>query len=63
LNAILFSEQATVQQYMFMPISESSMTKRIALYARISTDGQTVNNQLQKIENVVERNGWRIMAR
>jgi DNA invertase Pin-like site-specific DNA recombinase len=32
--------------------------KRVALYARVSTDGQTTENQLRELRAVVERNGW-----
>ena len=37
------------------------MTKRVAVYARVSTDGQTVENQLREIEAVAERHGWQIV--
>jgi DNA invertase Pin-like site-specific DNA recombinase len=32
--------------------------KRVALYCRVSTDGQTAENQLRELRAVVERNGW-----
>src|SRR5262245_2393115 len=35
--------------------------KRAAIYARVSTDGQTVDNQLHELRMVVERNGWQIV--
>src|SRR5215831_947566 len=35
-------------------------TKRAAIYARVSTDGQTTENQLRELRLVAERNGWPI---
>ena len=34
--------------------------KRAAIYARVSTDSQTVENQLQVLREVAERSGWTI---
>lgn len=36
--------------------------KRVAIYARVSTIHQTVENQLQELRAVAERNGWEIVA-
>ena len=36
--------------------------KRAAIYARVSTQGQTVNNQLQELRNVAERHGWEVVS-
>lgn len=36
--------------------------KRVAIYARVSTDGQTVNNQLRELRAVAERHGWQVVA-
>jgi len=36
------------------------MKKKVALYARVSTDGQTTDNQLQELRKVAKRNGWKI---
>jgi len=36
--------------------------KRIAIYARVSTDLQTVENQLQVLTEAAERSGWTIVA-
>lgn len=36
--------------------------KRIAIYARVSTDSQTVENQLQELHAVAQRNGWIVVA-
>ena len=35
--------------------------KRVALYARVSTDGQTVSNQLEELREVAERHGWEVV--
>lgn len=37
-------------------------TKRVAIYARVSTDGQTTENQLRELRAAVERNGWVIVG-
>jgi DNA invertase Pin-like site-specific DNA recombinase len=36
--------------------------KRVALYARVSTDGQTTENQRRELRAAVERNGWTIVV-
>jgi len=36
--------------------------KRVAIYCRVSTIHQTVENQLQDLRAVAERNGWRVVA-
>jgi DNA invertase Pin-like site-specific DNA recombinase len=36
--------------------------KRVAVYARVSTDGQTTENQQRELHVAVERNGWTIAA-
>lgn len=38
------------------------MAKRVALYARVSTDGQSVENQLEELRDVAKRHGWEIVA-
>lgn len=38
------------------------MTKRIALYTRVSTDQQTTENQRLELIAVAQRNGWEIVA-
>ena len=35
---------------------------KTAIYARVSTDQQTTDNQVLKLEQVAERNGWEIQA-
>lgn len=37
------------------------MNKKVALYARVSTDGQTVDNQLEQLNQIAERHGWEIV--
>ena len=37
-------------------------TKRVALYARVSKTGQTVENQLQELRKAAEYHGWQIVA-
>ena len=36
--------------------------KRAAIYVRVSTDGQTVENQVQALEQIAEQRGWKIFA-
>ena len=38
------------------------MTKRVAMYLRVSTSGQTVENQRRDLDAVIGRMGWRIVA-
>src|ERR1700731_4604015 len=40
----------------------AAMTKRIALYLRVSTTEQTVENQQRELEAVAERHGWNVVA-
>ena len=35
--------------------------KKVALYARVSTDGQTTENQLLELRGVANRNNWQIV--
>jgi DNA invertase Pin-like site-specific DNA recombinase len=35
-----------------------SKTKKVAIYARVSTDQQTTENQLRELRDVAVRNGW-----
>ena len=35
--------------------------KRVALYVRVSTDGQTTANQQRELEAVAERHGWLVV--
>ena len=36
--------------------------KRVAVYARVSTDSQTTENQLLQLRTVAERHGWTVVA-
>lgn len=38
------------------------LSKRVAIYARVSTDTQTTENQLQELRAVAERMGWIVMG-
>ena len=37
------------------------MTKRAAIYVRVSTDRQTVENQVRELRRIAERRGWEIV--
>jgi DNA invertase Pin-like site-specific DNA recombinase len=39
------------------------MKNRVALYARVSTDGQSVENQLRELEAVAVKEGWEVVER
>ncbi len=36
--------------------------KRVAIYARVSTNGQSVTNQLRELRQVAKRQGWKVVA-
>ena len=36
--------------------------KNVALYVRVSTDGQTCENQLRELRAAIARHGWTIAA-
>ncbi|MBX3328474.1 MAG: recombinase family protein [Nitrospira sp.] len=40
---------------------KDTRARRAAIYARVSTDGQTTENQLRELRLVAERNGWTIV--
>jgi DNA invertase Pin-like site-specific DNA recombinase len=40
----------------------TTMGKRVGLYVRVSTDGQSTENQRQELERVARRHGWKIVA-
>jgi DNA invertase Pin-like site-specific DNA recombinase len=40
----------------------AAMAKRVALYLRVSTTEQTVENQQRELEAVAERHGWDVVA-
>ena len=35
--------------------------KRVGIYARVSTDSQTVENQLTALHDIAARSGWTIV--
>lgn len=37
------------------------MTKRAAIYVRVSTDKQTVENQIRELRRIAERRGWEVV--
>jgi hypothetical protein len=36
-------------------------TRRVAIYVRVSTDGQTTMNQQRELEAVAKRQGWKVV--
>jgi DNA invertase Pin-like site-specific DNA recombinase len=40
---------------------DRTQPRRVALYLRVSTDGQTVENQRRELEAVAQRHGWQIV--
>jgi DNA invertase Pin-like site-specific DNA recombinase len=38
------------------------MGKRVALYVRVSTDGQSVENQKRELEAAAKRHGWNVVS-
>jgi DNA invertase Pin-like site-specific DNA recombinase len=38
------------------------MKKRVGIYLRVSTDGQTTKNQRRELEAVAERSGWEVVG-
>ena len=40
----------------------SHKSRRVAIYARVSTASQTVENQFQELREVAQRNGWTVVA-
>jgi DNA invertase Pin-like site-specific DNA recombinase len=45
-----------------MTSQKNTTPKRAAIYIRVSTDGQTVDNQRLELEQAAERAGWEIVA-
>jgi DNA invertase Pin-like site-specific DNA recombinase len=39
----------------------ANKTKRAAIYLRVSTSGQTVENQRRELEQVAQRRGWSVV--
>jgi DNA invertase Pin-like site-specific DNA recombinase len=40
---------------------EAEMQKRAAIYVRVSTDKQTVENQLRELRQIADRRGWQVV--
>src|SRR6202041_1363795 len=40
----------------------SAMPKRVALYLRVSTSDQTVENQRRELRAIAARHGWQVVA-
>jgi DNA invertase Pin-like site-specific DNA recombinase len=38
------------------------MRKRVSIYLRVSTDGQTTQNQRRELEAVAARSGWEVVG-
>jgi DNA invertase Pin-like site-specific DNA recombinase len=36
------------------------MSNRAAIYVRVSTDKQTIENQLRELRQIAERRGWEV---
>jgi DNA invertase Pin-like site-specific DNA recombinase len=45
-----------------MPAANPTASKRVALYLRVSTAEQTVENQRRELRAIAERHGWQIVA-
>ena len=43
-------------------LGPAAMPKRAAIYLRVSTDRQTLENQRQALQGVAERRGWEVVA-
>jgi DNA invertase Pin-like site-specific DNA recombinase len=37
------------------------MERRAAIYVRVSTDKQTIENQLRELRQIAERRGWQVV--
>ena len=44
------------------PNAAGAMTRRIAIYARCSTEEQTTENQIRELQAVASRHGWDVAA-
>jgi DNA invertase Pin-like site-specific DNA recombinase len=42
-------------------IGSWGMDKRAAIYVRVSTDKQTIENQLRELRQIAERRGWEVV--
>jgi DNA invertase Pin-like site-specific DNA recombinase len=44
-----------------MPMMTAAKRRNAALYVRVSTDGQTVENQIRELTQIAQRRGWEIV--
>ena len=51
----------SANQRMEEPPHGQAKVKRAVIYARVSTDGQTTDNQVQELRATAERNGWTVV--
>ena len=42
-------------------LGASMMKRRVGIYLRVSTDGQTTENQRRELEAVAARSGWEVV--
>lgn len=42
-------------------LKATPMNKRAAIYARVSTDGQTTDNQVVALKDIADRSGWEVV--
>src|SRR5262249_6076813 len=42
-------------------LTEVAMQKRAAIYVRVSTDKQTVENQIRELRQIADRRGWEVV--
>src|SRR5215510_13635777 len=66
--AILLRENLYIRQLFFVwiqvmcrLIGGSTMKRRVGIYLRVSTDGQTTENQRRELEAVAARSGWEVV--
>jgi DNA invertase Pin-like site-specific DNA recombinase len=50
-----------VARYVAGSFTEVAMQKRAAIYVRVSTDKQTVENQVRELRQIAERRGWEVV--
>ena len=60
-----WNSSSLYKKYLFVVYEHAmiaAMSKRVALYLRVSTTEQTVENQQRELEAVAERHGWNVVA-
>ena len=48
---------------LFIASGGLTMNRRAAIYVRVSTDKQTVENQVAALRQIAERRGWEVVER